>query len=76
MLPADLYFQFCQGDSMTKEQEKDLFIEWTLYEPRAKRAMIEEYIHTSDGELSRETFREFLRVKLEIQGHWEAVGLA
>lgn len=61
---------------MTKEQEKDIFIEWSLYEPRAKRAMIEEYIHASEGELSREAFLDFLKVKLEIEGYWEAVGLA
>jgi hypothetical protein len=61
---------------MTPEQEKDLFVEWGLYEPRAKRAMIEEYIFTSEGELSREAFLEYLKVKLEIEGYWQKVGLA
>ena len=29
--------------NMTKREEKDLFIDWSLYEPRSRRAMIEEY---------------------------------
>jgi hypothetical protein len=60
---------------MTKEQEKDLFIEWGLYEPRAKRAMIEEYIIASEWQLNRETFLHFLKLKLEIEGYWQRVDL-
>jgi hypothetical protein len=48
------HYQLTCPKNMTPDQEKDLFIKWSLYEPRAKRAMIEEYIHDPEGELSRE----------------------
>jgi len=38
--------------------------------------MIEEYIFAGEGKLSREAFLDYLKVKLEIEGYWEMVGLA
>lgn len=62
---------------MTKEQQKDLYIEWGLYEPREQLSMIDEYItHTSKGDCSKSRFLDFLKEKLEIEGYWKKVGLA
>ena len=62
---------------MTKEQREDLFIQWGLYEPRAQRSMIDEYIIlVCKADCSKARFLEFLKDKLEIDGYWEKVGLA
>ncbi len=61
---------------MTKAQEKDLFTEWALYEPIEQRLMIEEYLSISAGNCSRDSFLNFLKEKVEIEGYWRKVGLA
>jgi len=62
---------------MTDEQIKDLFIEWSLYEPHEQRSMIREYCYeVSEEECCREMFLQFLKDKLEIEGYWKKCGLA
>ena len=61
---------------MTRAQEKDLFIEWGLYEPQEQKKMIEEYLSISNKNCSRERFLNFLKDKLQIEGYWKKVGLA
>ncbi len=61
---------------MTRAQEKDLFIEWGLYEPQEQKKMIEEYLSISNENCSRERFLNFLKDKLQIDGYWKKVGLA
>lgn len=62
---------------MTKEQQEDLFIEWGLYEPRAQRSMIDEYITlTTKADCSKGRFLDFLKDRLDIEGYWEKTGLA
>ena len=61
---------------MTRAQEKDLFIEWGLYEPQEQKKMIEEYLSISNENCSRERFLNFLKDKLQIEGYWKKVGLA
>ncbi len=61
---------------MTKAQEKDLFIEWELYEPQEQKMMIDEYISISAGNCSWDQFLNFLKEKLQIGGYWKKVGLA
>ena len=65
-----------EENSMTKEQEKDLFTEWERYKPTEQRLMIDEYLCVSEGNGSKERFLSFLRDKMEIEGYWEKVGLA
>ncbi|TKB23508.1 hypothetical protein FCL47_22405 [Desulfopila sp. IMCC35006] len=60
---------------MTKEQEKDLFIEWSLYEPKEQKKIIKEYLNISPGTCSWGNFLNFLKEKLQIEGYWLAVGL-
>jgi hypothetical protein len=62
---------------MNSEQMKDLFVEWSLYEPHAQRSMLSEYSYTvSEKECCRERFLEFLKDKLQIEGYWKKSGLA
>ncbi len=62
---------------MNNSQKKDLFIEWSLYEPKKQRSMIEEYCQKiSAEECSKENFLEFLKDKLKVEGYWKKVGLA
>jgi hypothetical protein len=62
---------------MTTEQQEDLFIEWSLYEPRAQQAIIDEYnFLTGEGDYIYSNFLDFLKDKLEIQRYWEGIGLA
>ena len=61
---------------MTTAQEKDLFIEWALYEPHVQRLMIEEYLRFSQGNGSKDMFMDFLKSKLQIEGYWKKSGLA
>ena len=61
---------------MTKAQQKDLFTEWTLYGPIEQRSMIDEYIlRTSEDNCSKDSFFDFLKEKLEIEGYCGKVGL-
>ena len=61
---------------MTEAQQKDLFTEWALYEPVEQRLMIKEYLSISAGKCSKDSFLNFLKDKLEIEGYWKKVGLA
>lgn len=61
---------------MTKAQQKDLFTEWSLYEPTEQRAMVNEYLCISEGNCNKDRFLDFLKDKLEIEGYWKKVGLA
>lgn len=61
---------------MTKAQQEDLFTEWALYEPTEQRLMIEEYLSIREGNCSKNSFLNFLKDKLEIEGYWKQVGLA
>ena len=63
-------------DGMTEEQKEDLLIEWSLYEPRAQQAIIDEYNYRiGKGDFGYNNFLDFLRDKLEIEGYWEKIGL-
>jgi hypothetical protein len=59
---------------MTKEQREDLYIEWSLYEPRRQMKNIAECF-VNDGAYCQENWLTYLRDKLEIEGYWKAVGL-
>ncbi len=61
---------------MNKAQQKDLFIEWDLYEPKKQEAIVAEYRSLKNGDYCRASFLGFLKVKLEIEGYWKKVGLA
>jgi hypothetical protein len=58
---------------MTPAQIEDLFIEWNVYDEKAKREMLKEFSETGTGDYSMENFFEFLRVKLEVAGYWKRV---
>jgi hypothetical protein len=76
MLPGESYpFHLPGGNDMTREQEKDLFAEWALYEPKEQKKMIDEYISITEGNCSRDRFLNFLKDKLQIDGYWKKVGL-
>jgi hypothetical protein len=38
--------------------------------------MIDEYLRLNKFEYNEESFLEFLKEKLEIEGYWEKIGLA
>lgn len=62
---------------MNNIQKIDLFIEWSLYEPKKQRSMIDEYCQmVSADECCKENFLEFLKDKLQIEGYWKKIGLA
>jgi hypothetical protein len=61
---------------MTEAQQEDLFIEWSLYEDITKKAMITEYQEIRKRLHCEESFLDFLKDKLEIEGYWKKVGLA
>ncbi len=60
---------------MTEKQKEDLLIEWSLYGPSQKRAIISEYREKYRGKHSKEILLDFLKEKLEIEGYWKMVGL-
>ncbi len=60
---------------MTKEQKEDLLIEWSLYEDLARKAMVNEYKQLRRAKNCEDTFSDFLKRKLEIEGYWKKVGL-
>jgi hypothetical protein len=61
---------------MTKAQQEDLFIEWELYEPRRQQAIIDEYRLLNKGNYCRNSFFEYLKDRLGLEGYWKQVGLA
>ncbi len=61
---------------MTEAQQEDLFIEWSLYEDITRKAMINEYLELQRERSCEESFLDFLKGKLEIEGYWKKVGLA
>lgn len=54
---------------MTEAQQEDLFVEWGLYEPYEQKMMIEEYLSASEGNCSENSFLNFLKDKLDIEGY-------
>ena len=61
---------------MNKAQQEDLFIEWGLYEDLTRKAMINEYQQLRKSKSFEDSFLDFLKEKLEIEGYWKKVGLA
>ena len=61
---------------MTEAQQEDLFIEWSLYEDVTKKAMVNEYEELRKLQNCDDSFLDFLKDKLEIEGYWKKVGLA
>ncbi len=61
---------------MTEAQQEDLFTEWELYSDAAQKEMLDEYQGLRRGRNCGGSFLDFLKVKLEIEGYWEKVGLA
>jgi hypothetical protein len=49
---------------MNAAQRKDLLIEWSLYEDRARRAMIKEYKQLRRSKHSKDSFFDYLKEKL------------
>jgi hypothetical protein len=62
-------------NDMTKAQEKDLFTEWARYGPQEQKKMIDEYISISGESCSRNRFLHFLKDKIQIDRHWQKIGL-
>jgi hypothetical protein len=60
---------------MTTAQQEDLFIEWGLYEDLARKKMVNEYQQLRREQNCDDSFLDFLKEKLEIQGYWKKVGL-
>ena len=61
---------------MNKAQQEDLFIEWSLYEDLTRKAMVNEYQELRKLRNREDSFLDFLKEKLEIEGYWKMVGLA
>ena len=61
---------------MNEAQQEDLFIEWGLYEDLSRKAMIREYQQLRKSQNYAESFLDFLKKKLEIEGYWKMVGLS
>jgi hypothetical protein len=56
-------------------QQEDLFIEWSLYEDLARKEMINEYQQLRKSQNCNDSFLDFLKVKIGIEGYWKKVGL-
>jgi len=61
--------------AMTQNQQKDLFIEWDLYQPSQQETMIAEFKSRYRGNYTKADLLEFLKKKLEIEGYWKKIGL-
>lgn len=61
---------------MNEAQQEDLFIEWGLYADLTRKAMISEYQQLRKLQNCEDSFLDFLKEKLEIEGYWKMVGLA
>jgi hypothetical protein len=53
---------------MTQNQQKDLFIEWDLYQPSQQETMIAEFKRRYRGNYTKADLLEFLKKKLQIEG--------
>ena len=60
---------------MNAAQQEDLFIEWSLYEDQDRKAMVDEYQQLRKAREHEDSFLDFLKEKLEIEGYWKQVGL-
>ncbi len=60
---------------MTKVQQEDLMIEWSLYGPGQQKAIFEEFKAGGGDVSSEEAYHNFLKDKLEIEGYWKSIGL-
>ncbi len=60
---------------MNVAQREDLLIEWSLYEGRARKAMVKEYKKLRRSGICEDSFFDYLKRKLEIEGYWKKVGL-
>ena len=60
---------------MNKAQQEDLFIEWSLYDDLIRKEMINEYQELRKSLNCEDSFLDFLKEKLEIEGHWKKIGL-
>ena len=60
---------------MTKEQQDDLMVEWSLYGPTKQKAITAEFLVTCDGAYSQEDWLDFLKEKLNIESYRKTVGL-
>ncbi len=60
---------------MNEAQQEDLFIEWSLYEDLARKEMVNEYQELRKLRNREDSFLDFLKEKLEIEGYWKMVGL-
>ena len=55
---------------MKQTQIKELFIEWSLCDPREQRLLLREYSYSvSEEESCKERFLEFLKDKLQNDGY-------
>ena len=61
---------------MNVAQQEDIFIEWSLYEYLTRKAMVNEYQQLRKSKSFEDSFLDFLKEKLEIEGYWKKVGLA
>ena len=61
---------------MTEKQRDDLITELTSYSPKQIREFLAEYLQIPKRQNCNFSFYEFLKEKLEIEGHWKKVGLA
>ncbi len=61
---------------MNAAQQEDLFIEWGLYDDLARKEMVNEYQELRREQNFDDSFLDFLKEKLEIEGYWKKVGLA
>lgn len=60
---------------MTPIQREDLYIEWNLYEPSKRKAILFEYRSRYRGNHSKRNLFDFLADKLEIRGYWAKMGI-
>ena len=60
---------------MNAAQQEDLFIEWSLYGDHDRKAMVNEYQQLRKKREYEDSFLDFLKEKLEIEGYWKQVGL-
>ncbi len=61
---------------MNSAQQEDLFIEWGLYDDLARKAIVHEYLQLRMVQKYEDSFLDFLKDKLEIEGYWKKIGLA
>jgi hypothetical protein len=60
---------------VTPNQEQDLLIEWSLYSPQQQEVILTEFRRKFPSDHTQTDLLDFLKLKLEIEGYWEKVGL-